>query len=199
MEILMTGSSQIAPFLVMSGGVTPPVTLAGLTTSHVWQGCRAKLRNVGGWVLFGLAALSLLATSCATIPGGARKSGYLRAMDALRNSARPQGIPREKVFYHFQLLGLSSERHMDGGGDGLMTAWEEWRLPDGFRLFALKHTVIGRDPKVVPAAKGDSIGYSILVITEESYREPRLEPYFDNILLLDNRGRLVVELKAPIK
>ena len=191
----MTGPCHIAPAPVRPANVAPPVALPGRAPSDAEQSFRAKLLCARGLALLGLAICGLLASSCATGFQASQKSEYLRAMEALRDSARPEGIPRAKVFHHFQLLGVSSKRNLGGGWDGFVRVWEEWQLPAGFRLRAIKHICIGRDPKVLPAAAGDTI----LVIKEESYHEPRLEPYFDNIVLLDNRGRLVAELKTPVR
>ena len=131
----------------------------------------------------------------------ASKADYLVAMDSLRASVRAKGIPREKFFYQFQLYGAGSTRMEGGVRGGYTSAWEEWQLPDGFRVRAIKYIYVGRDVQVTPLKDGDSFFAPgpRLMIKEEYCREPRLEPYFDEIRLIDSRGRLVSELNVSRK
>lgn len=124
------------------------------------------------------------------------------AMDSLRTTVTSKGIPREKVFYQFQLDGTSSTRH--GGGSvrgGWTSAWEEWSLPQGYRLIASKSTYVGRDLKITPLKEGESFFApgSRLMVKEKYYHEAPLEPYFDSVRLLDKRADLVAEINLPRK
>jgi hypothetical protein len=121
------------------------------------------------------------------------------AMDSLRTSVRAKGIPREKVFYQFQLYGMSSTRMECGARGGYTSAWEEWELPEGFRVRAIKYHYIGRDSQITPLKKGESFFApgSRLMMKEKYYHEPRLEPYFDEMRLVDRQDQLVSELNLP--
>ncbi|MBK1884724.1 hypothetical protein JIN85_20095 [Luteolibacter pohnpeiensis] len=150
-------------------------------------------------ILCGLVAVS---ASCSTTPSVTLKSEYVMAMDSLRTSATPKGIPRSKVFYQFQLDGMSSTRHGGGSVRGRWTsAWEEWSLPQGFRLIASKSTYVGRDLQVTPLKEGESffVPGPRLMVREKYYHEAPLEPYFDSIRLLDKRDGLVAEINLPRK
>jgi len=140
--------------------------------------------------------------SCSTVLSAKLTSEYHLAMDSLRRSTTTKGIPREKVFYQFQLYGVSSKRH--GGGSvrgGWTSAWEEWSLPQEFRLVARKFTYVGRDLKIIPLKKGESVFSSDnrFLFKEEYYQEARLEPYFDSISLIDKRDKIITEINLPRK
>ena len=147
-----------------------------------------------------LCGLVIISSSCANTSSTTRKSEHLMAMDSLRTVVTSKGIPREKIFYEFQLDGISSRRCGGGGVRGGWTsAWEEWSLPQGFRLFASKHIYVGRDLKVTPLKDGESffVQGPRLMVNEKYYHEAPLEPYFDSVRLLDNRDNLVAEIDLP--
>ena len=143
--------------------------------------------------LSGLFAITFVLVSCSTSSHKSPKSDYLMAMDSLRDSVRAKGIPREKVFYQFQLYGISSKRMEGGARGGYTSAWEEWELPDGFRVRAIKYNYVGRDSQITPLKEGDSFFAPgpRLMVNEKYYHEPRLEPYFDEIRLVDRRDHFV--------
>ena len=150
-------------------------------------------------MLCGLVAIS---ASCATTSSVTRKSEYVMAMDSLRTAVTSKGIPRKKVFYQFQLDGMSSIRHGAGSVRGGWTsAWEEWSLPQGLRLIASKSTYVGRDLQITPLKEGESFFApgTRLMIKEDYYHEAPLEPYFDSIRLLDKSDNLVAEINLPRK
>jgi len=148
--------------------------------------------------LIGLAILIGVSMSCSTAPGTSWKSDYVMAMDAVRASVRAKGIPREKVYYQFQLYGMSSKRMEAGGRGGYTSVWEEWELRDGFHLAGIKYSYYG-NIKVTPNKAGDSYFApgSRLMAKEKFYHELRLEPYFDTIRLTDRTGQLVAGIELP--
>ncbi len=154
---------------------------------------------------FRYAALSALIVfvcvlaSCAISTPNASMSDHLVAMNVLRDSVHSKGIPREKIFYQFQLYGIPSTRMLGGARGGYTSAWEEWKLSDGFRIRATKYTYVGRNLKLTQLKNNDSFFANgpRLMIKEEYYHEPRLEPYFDEILLFDQQGRVVSEFNLP--
>ena len=145
--------------------------------------------------LTGFFSLVCLLVSCATSTRNAPKSDHLMAMDLLRGSVHSKGIPREKIFYQFQLYGIPSKRMLGGVRGGYTCAWEEWELFDGFRVRATKYTYVGSNLKLTPLKNDDSFFAKgpRLMIKEKYYHEPRLEPYFDEILLFDQQGHVVSE------
>ena len=146
--------------------------------------------------LSGVLALVFVSASCTTTSSVSRKSEYLMAMDSLRTSVQAKGIPREKVFYQFQLYGMSSKRMQGGIRSGSSSVWEEWQLPDGFHLAGIKYTFVG-DVQITPLKDGDSffVQGPRLMLKEKYYHEPRLEPYFDTIRLTDKRDQLVSSIE----
>jgi hypothetical protein len=147
-----------------------------------------------------LCGLTAIAASCSTTSNVTLKSEYVMAMESLRTEVTSEGIPRKKVFYQFQLDGMSSTRHGAGSVRGGWTsAWEEWSLPQGFRLIASKSIYVGRDSQITPLKEGESFfapGLRLRV-KEEYYREAPLEPYFDSIRLLDKKDSLIAEINLP--
>lgn len=122
-------------------------------------------------------------------------------MEALRAVRQSKGFPRQKVFYEFQLYGVSSKRMAGGIRGGYSCVWEEWELPGGFCLLAIKHMFVGNDYQFIPLKDGESflVQGRRLMMKEKYYHEPRLEPYFDTIRLIDGKDRLVSELTQSPK
>lgn len=122
------------------------------------------------------------------------------AMNSLRDTVRAKGIPREKVFYQFQLYGMSSKRMEGGARGGYTSAWEEWELPDGSRVRGIKYKYVG-NIMIIPLKDGESflVPGSRLMMKEKYYHEPKLEPYFDEIHLMDKRDKFISSIKTPRK
>jgi len=74
-------------------------------------------------------------------------------------------------------------------------------LPQEFRLVARKFTYVGRDLKIIPLKKVESVFSSDnrFLFKEEYYQEARLEPYFDSISLIDKRDKIITEINLPRK
>ena len=137
-------------------------------------------------------------SSCSTLRDReAAQSKYLAAMAAVQKFVQKKGIPREKIFYYFQLSSAKSRRLGEGGARGGYTSCSEaWDLPNGYRLVAVKHYPAG---EIIPLKKGETLASLFTPggrLKEEYYHEPRLEPFFDTLEVLDAKGNSVASLKA---
>lgn len=113
--------------------------------------------------------------------------GYPRAMEEVRKAIGASGIPRQKVFYHFQLYGAESVRLRGGARGGYMNTLEHWKLRGGYSLYAAKHYRVG---KLIPLKEGESFP----PMSEESYYEEPLERFFDTLTLVDSHENHVAEI-----
>ena len=140
-------------------------------------------------------------SSCSTLSSESTVFDYSKAMESVRGSIRKEGIPREKIFYHFQLMHAKSTRMQGGVRGGHMSVSETWELQGGYRLTAIEHTYVGRDLKITPLKDGESFfsDSQPLMMKEEYYHEPPLEPYFDTLYLFDSQDRRVEAIDLHYK
>ena len=141
-----------------------------------------------------------LASSCTPSSNQPPSDDYALAIDALRTLGGAKGIPRDKIFYQFQLDGVPSVRSGTSGVRGGYThASETWHLRDGCRLVAIKHFYVGRDLQITPMKEGETFIASgpRRMVKEEYYSEPKLEPYFNTLILRDENGKLISMIELP--
>ena len=146
--------------------------------------------------------LSVYVTAGSTSCSNSVDLHYSKAFESLQRSVTKDGIPREKVFYEFQLHGVPSKRIGQSGiRGGRTTAWEEWQLPSGSRLVASKSTYVGNDWKVSPFSESGSpfVAGRGFMLKQEYYSEPRLEPFFDTVVLLGRSDEEIRRFELPGK
>ncbi len=158
-----------------------------------------KMIRIRFFKSLGQALLIFCVTACSSSQQSSIKLQYSEAFESLEMSVTEEGIPRQKVFYFFQLEGLPSKRIGQSGiRGGRVTAWEEWQLPSEYKLIASKSTY-GITWEVSPFDEGDSPFVSGGRLKEEFYHEPRLEPFFDSVVLVDGADEEVARFDVPQK
>lgn len=139
--------------------------------------------------------VAVLGVSCSSSTPRSPWVNYTEAMSKVKTAKTAQGVPRSKMFYHFRLMMVPSKRGLHGVRNGYASNWEQWNLPDGCILSAWKHwrAIFKIDP-----VKNESSGESSLFrIDEKYYQEPRLEPYFDTLILTDQKKHVLARIDLP--
>lgn len=161
------------------------------------------MNTLAKWMMVLLVAV--LGASCSSSKHRRLWVNYAEAMSKVRATAASKGIPREKVFYHFRLWGVPSARHPTGGRGAYASDVECWNLPDGHTLTAYKHwrhLIVDSkgafSERFQPGSMVDS-GEKYHEPDEMHYHEPRLEPYFDTLILTDQNKKVVGRIELPYR
>lgn len=146
------------------------------------------------WMIALLVAVQFV--SCSTPKPRSPWGDYTEALNKVRAAKSSEGMPREKVFYHFRLYGVPSTRWMGGVRGGYASQSEHWDMHDGYTLSAYKHW--RANFKIVPLKKGSPDAELLPTFEDEKYyHEPRLEPYFDTLILTDRNKKIVGRIDLP--
>lgn len=141
----------------------------------------------------------VLSSSCSLVQEHKSLINYPEALNKVRTTATSCGIPRQKLFYHFQLYGVASTRWSGGVRGGCSSQSEHWDLPDGSKLSAYKHSRVAKIViRAFKAGEGGNILPFRFASDERYYHEPRLEPYFDALYLMNARKQLVGKIELPL-
>lgn len=150
-----------------------------------------------------LLLVTVLGASCSTSKPRRPWVNYTEAMSKVKAAKTAKGMPRAKVFYHFRLMGVASTRGGRGARNGYANEWEQWSIPDGYTLSAYKHWRANFNraspdhSKNAPSGGARSGPIPIPVDDEQYYHEPRLEPYFDTLILTDPNKKIVETIELP--
>ena len=145
-------------------------------------------------------ALVMLGTSCQTGPSEFHRQFYEAAMARIKKEVTTEGIPRQKIFYNFQLDGVPSERRGLGGmRGGYRHSSETWHLPDGVRLTAENSYYIGKDFTFEPLKAGETFFMERPphLPKEDSYKEAPLVQTFQSLELRDKNKNLMQGFYVP--
>ncbi len=152
--------------------------------------------------------VAVLCTACSASKPRAPWVNYADAMSKVRAAKTSKGMPRAKIFYHFRLYGVPSGRSPVGGWGGYASSAEVWSIPDGCTLAASKHW---RYRPIAPKNASSEAGLPTLMaiasgvklpspeVDEKFYHEPRLEPYFDTLILTDRNEKVVGRIDLPYR
>ncbi len=131
--------------------------------------------------------------SCSSLTDDPIKVDYQKAMDRVRASITKDGIPRTKVLAYFMLSDAPSSRSLNGGRGGFTNTSERWDLACGYKLEAYKHVYLG-DKWILKPHNETRAG---LTKMRNHFLEPKPEPFFDTLYLVDRREKYSDEIRLP--